>query len=298
MVTSTPVETELREFFAGMQEGVADLDTCAALFHEQFFSCDPAAVTLVDREQFRAALPRRSQLFGAIGSVGSRLRDLEVTTLDSRHVLARTSWDVLFEDPSNPPLMLESSYLLRRIAERWQVLVYLNLHDVVGVLQARLAAASTEPVRRSVTVEGAPESTFASFAEQIDRWWPRTGYGIGAAPLREAVLEPRIGGRWYERDDDGTECTWGRVLAWEPPHRLVLAWQISAAWTYDPTFETEVEITFTSTPAGRTRVDLEHRDLHRYGAAATAAREGYAGPTGWQGLLDAFAAAQTVQQPG
>ena len=72
-------------------------------------------------------------------------------------------------------------------------------------------------VRRSVTVPVLPERAFEVFTAGIDRWWPRQGYSIGTAPLREAVLEPREGGRWYERDKDGTECTWGRVLVWDPP---------------------------------------------------------------------------------
>lgn len=145
-------------------------------------------------------------------------------------------------------------------------------------------------VRRSVSVSAAPERAFEVFTAGMDRWWPRQGYSIGAAPLRAAVLEPGEGGRWYQRDDAGVECTWGRVLVWEPPRRLVLAWQISHEWSYDPDLVTEVEVTFTPEPGGGTRVDLEHRHLDRYGEHLAAMLAAYDSPDGWQGLLAGYAA--------
>jgi uncharacterized protein YndB with AHSA1/START domain len=143
-------------------------------------------------------------------------------------------------------------------------------------------------VRRTVTVDAPAERAFTVFTRGIDAWWPRN-HKIGAGELKQAVLEERAGGRWYEVDVDGNECEWGRVLAWEPPTRLLLAWQIDASWRYDPDLVTEVEIRFVAEGPGRTRVELEHRDLHRLGEAGGefAAALG----NGWPSLLEAFARA-------
>lgn len=144
------------------------------------------------------------------------------------------------------------------------------------------------PVRRFVTVRAAPEKAFAVFTAGIDRWWPKT-HSIGKSPQADVKLEPQAGGRWYEVGADGTTCDWGRVLVWEPPHRLVLAWQINADWTYDADLLTEVEVRFTALPEGGTRVDLEHRDLERFGDKADAVRASFDSDGGWAGLLAAFA---------
>jgi hypothetical protein len=135
MVDTDSIGAQLRGLCDAMAAG--DPNASAALFHEQFFSLDPTDVVLVEREQLRAALPRRAELFGSIGATGTRLRDLTVTTLDDRHVVAHTTWDVLFNDAAAAPMLLESAYLLRKVDGSWQVLVYLNLHDVIGALEAR-----------------------------------------------------------------------------------------------------------------------------------------------------------------
>jgi uncharacterized protein YndB with AHSA1/START domain len=97
-------------------------------------------------------------------------------------------------------------------------------------------------------------------------------------------------GRWYERDDDGSTCDWGRVLAWEPPSRLVLSWEISADFQYDPNLKTEVEVRFITEGKDGTRVELEHRYLDRYGARRDQVRRIFDSDAGWKGLLEAFAA--------
>ena len=150
------------------------------------------------------------------------------------------------------------------------------------------ATASVEPIRATVTVEAPAERAFDVFARRFDAWWPRT-HKIGAGDLAEGVLEPWEGGRWYERDTDGSECEWGRVLVFEPPHRLVLAWQISAHWGFDPDLVTEVEVNFIAEGEGRTRVTLEHRDLERYGDAAAEVRASIGSEGGWPGILCTFA---------
>ena len=93
-----------------------------------------------------------------------------------------------------------------------------------------------------------------------------SGIQIGKANAIDAVIDPYQGGRWYERGDDGTTCKWGTVLAWEPYHRLILSWDISADWQPDPALETEIEVRFIANGDNTTRVELEHRRLDRYGA--------------------------------
>lgn len=143
------------------------------------------------------------------------------------------------------------------------------------------------PVRKSIHVAASPEHAFDVFANGIGRWWPKT-HKIGPTDLDRPIIEPREGGRWYERDVDGSECEIGKVAVWDPPSRLVLIWQLTPEFTYDPDLVTEVEVTFTP-DGGGTRVDLEHRDLERMGDKADAMRETVSGPGGWPALLQLFA---------
>ena len=145
------------------------------------------------------------------------------------------------------------------------------------------------PVKRSVVVKAGLERSFAAFTGNIGRWWPRSHH-IGAGPMGNVVLEGRVGGRWYEVGTDGVECEWGKVLGWEPPTRLILGWQLNANWKYDPTFVTEVEVVFTALEGGGTRVDLEHRDLERFGDQGGRLREMIGSDNGWLGILKSFAA--------
>ena len=144
-------------------------------------------------------------------------------------------------------------------------------------------------VRQSVVVDASPERAFYVFTEGMTSWWPIDSHSIGDRPMADAVIEPRTGGRWYERADDGTECDWGRVLAWEPPGRVVLAWQISPEWKADPSIHTEIEVRFTPEGDGRTRVDLEHRGLESFGERAEQMRAIFGSDGGWNGLLRRFA---------
>jgi uncharacterized protein YndB with AHSA1/START domain len=155
--------------------------------------------------------------------------------------------------------------------------------------------SSIESVRKSVVVTTSPERAFQVFTEGIDRWWPREHH-IGSSPLKRAILEPRPGGRWYAVCEDGSECDTGKVLAWDPPRRLVLAWQITAQWKYDANFLTEVEVSFTPEGPKRTRVDLEHRNLERFGAEALELRKNIGGPEGWGRTLETFATAAAEEE--
>lgn len=152
------------------------------------------------------------------------------------------------------------------------------------------------PIVREVSTRAPPALAFALFTARTGDWWPRAKT-IGKQPHRAIVMEPKVGGRWYEVDDDGVETLWGAVLAWEPPRRALLAWRINAEWTYDPDLETEVEILFEPLPDGGARVRLEHRHLERFGDAAERIRAALDG--GWPTRLGDFAtfADETVGEP-
>ena len=151
-------------------------------------------------------------------------------------------------------------------------------------------AISPAPVRRSVKVNAAPQKAFQVFTSGMGKWWPKQHSLNSRSPQRDVIVEPRAGGRWYERSEDGSECEWGRVLTWEPPTRVVLAWQINGNWQYDCDFETEVEVRFVADGSG-TRVELEHRNLERFGDKADEVRAAFDSPEGWNGGLQLFAKA-------
>lgn len=127
-------------------------------------------------------------------------------------------------------------------------------------------------VAKCVTVEAPLATAFEVFIGQ--EWWPVATHHIAEPAGREAVLEPFPGGRWYERGADGAETDWGAVLVWQPPHRLVLSFQVNPQWTYepDPARGSEIEVTFTPESPERTRVELIHRRLERYGTEAARMR--------------------------
>ena len=153
------------------------------------------------------------------------------------------------------------------------------------------------PVSKTVVVEASPQRAFAVFTAGIDRWWPKT-HGIGATPVRESVLEPYVGGRWYTRHEDGTDVVVGHVRVWQPAERLVVTWEISPDWKPDPrpAFTSEVEVRFIAESGGRTRVELEHRNFERLGAAGgEKMRRDVDG--GWPRLLELFAA-QAAKEAG
>jgi uncharacterized protein YndB with AHSA1/START domain len=148
------------------------------------------------------------------------------------------------------------------------------------------------PVRRSIRVAASRERAFEVFTVGIGRWWPKTHH-IGAADIDTLVIEPRGGGRWFERGVDGSECEVGKVLVWDPPARLVLAWQLTPEFRYDPNLITEVEVQFIAEGANATRVELEHRNLERFGDRVDAMRGKIDGPGGWGDLLQLFAQSAT-----
>ena len=144
-------------------------------------------------------------------------------------------------------------------------------------------------VKKAIDVRAPQEVAWRVFTEKMGAWWPLAFYKIGTAKAVDAVLEPHLGGRWYERGEDGSTCDWGIVLAWEPYSRLVVSWDIDANWQPDPSLKTEIEVRFIAHGTNATRVELEHRHLDRYGARREEMRRIFDMEGDWGRLLASFA---------
>jgi uncharacterized protein YndB with AHSA1/START domain len=152
-------------------------------------------------------------------------------------------------------------------------------------------AANTTAVRTSIVVDATPERAFTVFTAEMGTWWPPEHHLL-EADLSETVFEPRVGGRIYDKGVDGSECTWARVLAYEPPDRVVFSWDIGLDWTIetDHARTSEVELRFVPDGPDRTRVELEHRHLERHGEGWEAMRDAVGSPDGWGVGMRRFAA--------
>ena len=137
-------------------------------------------------------------------------------------------------------------------------------------------------VRTQVVVEAPIERAFRVFTEDFGRFKPPE-HNLLEVEIAETVFEPRAGGHLYDRGVDGSECRWARVLAYEPPDRVVISWDINPQWRIETDLEktSEVEVCFISEATERTRVQLEHRHLDRHGAGWEGVREGVGGEGGW-----------------
>ncbi|MFL5867704.1 MAG: SRPBCC family protein [Thermoleophilaceae bacterium] len=150
--------------------------------------------------------------------------------------------------------------------------------------------ATETAVQTSIVVEAPPERAFQVFTQEMPSWW-HPDHHILEGELAEMVFEPRVGGSIYDRGVDGTECRWATVLAYEPPHRVAFSWNITTDWKLetDPERTSEVEVRFTPEGEGRTRVELEHRNLDRHGPGWEQMRDAVGSPGGWIGGLERFA---------
>lgn len=142
-------------------------------------------------------------------------------------------------------------------------------------------------IRKEIEVNAPIDRAFAVFASRIGDWWHKEHSVAKGTTQKDVVIEPRAGGRWYEIGTDGSEHEWGKVRVYDPPRRLVLAWQLTRDFQYDPDVETTVEVNFDERD-GKTVVRFEHRDLERMGADAVELLEGMDG--GWGMLLGLFKA--------
>jgi uncharacterized protein YndB with AHSA1/START domain len=141
------------------------------------------------------------------------------------------------------------------------------------------------PVRKSIRVKAPQAKAFEVFTARFDAWWPRDHH-IGAVAMRESVMEPKKGGRWYERGVDGSICQWGEVLVWEPPSKVVLSWRLNSAFKIDDAVDSQVEVRFIPEGPKLTLVELEHRIT---AVDAPAIAEAVGSQRGWSGLLAAYA---------
>jgi uncharacterized protein YndB with AHSA1/START domain len=151
---------------------------------------------------------------------------------------------------------------------------------------------SDTSVQTSIVVDAPIERAFTTFTSGINSWWPPEHH-ILRTELAEMVFEPREGGHVYDRGVDGSECRWARVLAYEPPNRVVISWDISLQWQLEtaPEKTSEVEIRFIAQGPEQTRVELEHRNLDRHGVGWEQMRDAVGSPDGWTVGLERFAAA-------
>lgn len=146
-------------------------------------------------------------------------------------------------------------------------------------------------VRRQLVVEAPIDKAFSVFTDRFGDFKPRE-HNLLAVPITETVFEPKVGGNIVDRGEDGSECRWARILAYDPPHRVVFSWDIGPTWQVetDPELTSEVEVTFTAETPERTRVDLEHRHLDRHGPGWESVRDGVAEDRGWPLYLNRYAA--------
>jgi uncharacterized protein YndB with AHSA1/START domain len=163
------------------------------------------------------------------------------------------------------------------------------------------SAATGSAVHKSLRVQAPIARAFSVFVEQMETWWPATHH-IAKTPFESIFVEPRAGGRWYERDANGQQCEWGTVLAWDPPHRVAFSWHLGpghdqADWQFNPDLSkaSEVEIRFTAEGPQTTLVELEHRNLERHGEGYEQLRAVFDGPGAWSGILAQYAKA--IGQP-
>jgi len=148
---------------------------------------------------------------------------------------------------------------------------------------------TVEAIRRDVVVEVGQDRAFEVFTADMTSWWP-SAHHIGSAPIEQIVVEPREGGRWYTRHQDGSQTSTGFVRLWDPPQRLVVTWQIGADWKYHDDFVTTVDVRFVAEGPHSTRVVLEHRDLDAFGADAAAMRTTFDEPGACTATVEAYAA--------
>jgi uncharacterized protein YndB with AHSA1/START domain len=154
-----------------------------------------------------------------------------------------------------------------------------------------MTQAAAAVVRRQIVVQAPIEQAFAVFTERFGDFKPPE-HNLLRVPIAETVFEPKVGGHIYDKGTDGSECRWARILAFDPPTRVVFSWDISPQWTIEtePDNTSEVEVVFIVEGPDRTRVELEHRHIDRHGPAWPAVSDGVANDQGWPLYLERYAA--------
>jgi len=154
-----------------------------------------------------------------------------------------------------------------------------------------MTETATAQVRKQIIVEAPVELAFTVFTERFGDFKPPEHNLLGV-PIAETVFEPRVGGHIVDRGEDGSECRWARILAFEPPDRVVFSWDIGPTWQLesDPANASEVEVRFVAEGSDRTRVELEHRNIDRHGPGWEGVAAGVEADGGWPVYLERYAA--------
>jgi uncharacterized protein YndB with AHSA1/START domain len=154
-----------------------------------------------------------------------------------------------------------------------------------------MTQADAAAVRREIVVNAPIDKAFTVFTDRFGDFKPPE-HNLLQVPIAETVFEPKVGGHIVDRGEDGSECRWARILAYDPPHRVVFSWDIGPTWQVetDPEHTSEVEVTFIAETPGRTRVELEHRHIDRHGPGWESVRDGIGNDQGWPLYLDRYAA--------
>ena len=151
-----------------------------------------------------------------------------------------------------------------------------------------MTATAIAPVRKTLHVKAPIARAFDVFTAGLTRWWPHN-HGVGKKPIKKVMMETKLGGRWLEISEDGTTTTVATITAWEPPHRVVLVWQVNAQWKPDPSMRSEVDVRFTAEGPDATHVELLHHKFETMGAeGGTSMRNDV--NNGWPPLLERFVA--------
>ena len=144
------------------------------------------------------------------------------------------------------------------------------------------------PVRKTIRVKAPVARAFEVFTSGLTRWWPHD-HGVGKKPITKVLMEPRLGGLWLEIAQDGTETSVATIMLWEPPHRLVMLWQVNAQWKPDISMKSEVDVRFTAEGPEATIVELLHHKFETMGAEGGASMRKDV-DSGWPGLLERYVA--------
>jgi uncharacterized protein YndB with AHSA1/START domain len=153
-----------------------------------------------------------------------------------------------------------------------------------------MTQARSATVRRHVVVNAPVDRAFRVFTERFGDFKPRE-HNLLCVPIAETVFEARVGGHIYDRGVDGSLCKWARIVAYEPPDRVVFTWDIGPTWQLETDLDraSEVEVRFTAESGERTRVELEHRHIERHGEGWESVASGVDGDAGWPLYLGRYA---------
>ena len=157
-----------------------------------------------------------------------------------------------------------------------------------------MSTATDTAVTTSVVVDVPQARAFAVFTDEIGTWWDPDHHLLPeGTTLTKMIFEPRVGGHVYDVVSDGSECRWSRVLAYEPPERVVFSWDINLQWEIETDLDrtSEVEVRFIAEAPDRTRVELEHRNLDRHGDGWEQMRAAVGSDGGWPSGMNRYAAA-------